>query len=430
MTKPTFPSYAERCGWNALLPARRPKPSAAGDITAKYAIVGAGFTGLATARRLAELDPAADIVVLEATTVGEGSSGRNSGFIAGADITGSIDASAVEKSIARNRYVTEGFNWLLDLISRHAIACDLHQTGRIKAAATRAGEVAVDDLLTIVRALNVPHVLLDAGELRQRIGTAYYRRGLFTETGHMVQPAAFIRGLADALPPSVHLFEQSPVHTLSKRGKWRLETADARITADTVIMATNAAIKNFGYLRDRVVTIYTYAAITQPIAPAASIGLGSMPSWGLLPAHRLGTTLRRVGRDRLLVRSLYSYERGVSSQYARTELLARFHRRFPDLAHVGIEHAWGGTTALTMNGAPFWGQIDDRLYASGGCNGSGIVKGTVLGRRLAEHIAGHDVEAALRAAYGTANWIAPEPFRTLGYKVVSLVEQRKAGLES
>lgn len=430
MTKATFPNYGDRCGWNALLPQRSPKPAAHGAIEAKYVVVGAGFTGLATARRLAELDPTADVVVLEAITVGEGSSGRNSGFLSSADIAGSIDASAVERNIARNLYVSEGFNWLLDQIGRYKIDCDLHQTGRIKAAATVDGEGSVNDLLKIVRALGEPHALLDQAQLKERIGTDYYRLGLFTEVGHLVQPAALIRGLADSLPMRVSLHENSPVLSLRKAGKWRLETPDARISADTVIMAANSSIKNFGYLRDRLVTIYTYAAISAAISHSDSSKLGSMQSWGVLPAHRLGTTLRRVGKDRLLVRSIYSYERGVSAAYAEEQLLARFRRRYPELGNVGFDYTWGGTTALTMNGAPFWGRIDDGLYTSAGCNGSGIVKGTVLGKRLAEYVLGQPVEAELLAAYGTANWIAPEPFRTIGFNVISAVEKRKAGLES
>jgi len=430
MRNATFPVYPDKCGWNAMLPARRPTPPASGAITAKYAIVGAGFTGLAAARRLNELDPDADIVMLEATTVGEGSSARNSGFLTPADIAGSVDPSAVEKNILRNRYVTDGFNDLLALITRHGIDCDLHQTGRIKAAATASGETSVRDLLAIVKALNVPHVLLDADQLRARIGTSYYRLGLFTEIGNLVQPAALIRGLADALPAAVQLYEQSPVLAIRRQGRWRLDTTDARITADTVIMAANSSIKSFGYLRDCLVTIYTYAAITKAMSSADSARLGEMSAWGLLPAHRLGTTLRRVGTDRFLVRSLYSYERGISPEHASSELLARFHRRYPELAHIDFDHIWGGTTALTMNGSPFWGRIDDDLYTSAGCNGSGIVKGTVLGKRLAEFIRGQNVAPDLVAAYGNANWIAPEPFRMLGFKAVSAIERRRAGLES
>ncbi len=413
-----------------MLPPRRPRSGARGKIAAKYAIVGAGFTGLAAARRLAECDPSADIVVLEATTFGEGSSGRNSGFLTSADIAGSVDVGEVESNIRRNIYNTEGFDWLANLVARYDIDCDLHEVGRIKAAATAGGEGAVRDLLGIVRALDIRHELLDTDQMRARIGTPYYHIGLFTAVGHLVQPAALIRGLADALPTSVHLYEQSPVLSMHKRGKWLLELPDARVSADIVIVAANAAIKNFGYLRDRLVTIYTYAAITRQMSPSEAAQLGPMRSWGLLPSHRLGTTLRRVGPDRFLVRSLYSYERGIHPDLARKELTARFHRRYPDLSAVDFEHVWGGVTALTMNGAPYWGKVDDDLYTSAGCNGSGIVKGTILGKRLAEHLAGEPVGPAVQAAYGSANWIAPEPLRTIGYRVISAIEQRKAGLES
>ena len=111
-------------------------------------------------------------------------------------------------------------------------------------------------------------------------------------------------------------------------------------------------------------------------------------------------------------------------------LLDRFHRRYPGLAHVGFEHVWGGTTALTMNGSPYWGRIDEGLYASAGCNGSGIVNGTALGKRLADFACGRAVDQDLLSAYGTANRIAPEPLRTVGFHVISAWEGRKAGLES
>jgi glycine/D-amino acid oxidase-like deaminating enzyme len=112
----------------------------------------------------------------------------------------------------------------------------------------------------------------------------------------LLDPASLIRGLAEALPPNVTLYEKTPLLSLQRKGQWYLETPAAQITAPTVIMATNAAIRHFGYLRDRLVTIYTYAALTDPLGLADAAQLGSMPVWGLLPSHRLGTTVRRFGR--------------------------------------------------------------------------------------------------------------------------------------
>ena len=52
-----------------------------GEQTADIAIIGAGFTGLAAAERLQELYPDKKIAVVEALDVGQGTSGRNAGFI-------------------------------------------------------------------------------------------------------------------------------------------------------------------------------------------------------------------------------------------------------------------------------------------------------------------------------------------------------------
>jgi len=413
-----------------MLPSRVAQPPAEGRLAVKYAVIGAGYTGLAAARRLWERDPGSEIVVLEATTVGEGSSARNSGFASPRDIPAGPSAAEVQQATAVNRFGEEGFNSLRALIAEHNIACDLEVTGRIKGAATDAGAEVVRRLHATVRQLGLPHVLLDAAAMKARIGSAYYQSGLFTEEGHLLQPAALIRGLAEALPRGVQLHENSPVVALRRQGKWLLETPQAQIRADCVIMATNAAVKHFGYLRDRLVTIHTYAAITDVMAPADAAQLGSMPNWGLLPSHRLGTTVRRVGADRLMVRSLYSYERGIAAGRVSEALRSCFVRRYPTLAHVGLEFVWGGTTALTMNGAPFWGRIDEGLYTSTGCNGAGIVKGTVLGQRLADLVTVGTDEAGVRAAYGSANWIAPEPFRAIGFNVISAIERRKAGRET
>jgi len=67
--------------WNALLPELPLRASLDGAVTADWLIIGAGFAGLSAARRLAEINPTDKIVVLEASRVAEGASGRNSGFM-------------------------------------------------------------------------------------------------------------------------------------------------------------------------------------------------------------------------------------------------------------------------------------------------------------------------------------------------------------
>lgn len=417
----------DTCGWNALLGQRSPKPKAEGAIRAKYAVVGAGFTGLAAARRLAELEPASEIAVVEASVLGEGPSARSSGFAAPFSPPYIVAPADAERLTAINGFTREGMDWLLSLIVAHGIGCDLVHCGWIKAAATERGERAIANLS---RSHQSPRGdFLTADQIRALVGSTFYRCGLHFTDAYLLQPAALIRGLGDTLPANVRLYEQTAVTAIEDCGRWLLRTSGASITADCVILANNALVKALGYLGDRLITIYTYAAMTEPISRGDDRNIGAA-AWGVLPTHRLGTTSRRVGESRLLIRSLYSYERPMPTSRVHEMLDARFRRRYPALSDIKMEFVWGGATALTMNGSPAWGSIGRGLYVSAGCNGAGITKGTVLGKKLAEAIAFQRRDAEFEATFGQASWIAPEPIRSLGFRIVSAWEQQRAGLES
>ena len=57
-------------------------------------------------------------------------------------------------------------------------------------------------------------------------------------------------------------------------------------------------------------------------------------------------------------------------------------------------------------------------------------QGTRLNKRLAELALGHGDQSDVRATWGTASWVAPEPFRSIGFAFVAARERRRAGLEA
>ena len=431
MPKQTFPSYSNPCGWNAMLPPPTPRPPMQEDLVVDHAVVGAGYTGLAVARRLRELDPQARIAVFEASTIGEGSSARNSGFTGAEVLPRTATLASADKARRQTALMKASFDWLKAIIVDNGIECDLQQVGSIRGAATEAGEASLRNVVEVAKANGIRHTELSRADIAERIGSEYYRFGVHLDDTYLLQPAALIRGLADALPKDIGLYENTPVEGLKRSGSgWELRTAGGLVRARNVALANNGFIRRFGYLKLRMTTIFTYAAVTRAVPEADLAHLGQSPAWGLLPSHRLGTTLRRIGRDRLMVRSLYAHESEVPNDEAFAKLRDRFTRRWPGLKHVEFEYVWGGTTAFTMNGAPWWGRLDDGLFASGGCNGSGIAKGTMLGRHLGELMLGKGDPAKITDVMGTASLIAPEPFRSIGFHIVSSIESRMAGLES
>lgn len=414
-----------------MLPERTPRPALDSDLKVDYAIIGAGYTGHAIARRLAELEPQAKIAIFEATTIGEGASGRNSGFTGADVLPRTATPEGAELAQKQTRLMSGAFNWMLDIIKDNNIDCALQKVGSIRGAATEFGEASLRKVAEVAKINGIKHTVLGRKDIEERTGSNYYRYGVYLNDTYLLQPAALIRGLVDSMPDNIVLYENTPVKSISRNANgWQLVTDTGTVHARVVAFANNSFVKKFGYLKLRTATIYTYAAVTKPINGSYNKHVGQSPSWGLLPSHRLGTTLRRIGSDRLMVRSLYAHEGEVKPKEAHLKLRDRFERRWPELKHVEFEYLWGGTTAFTMNGAPWWGQLDDGLFASAGCNGSGITKGTMLGRKLAELICSTGNPKEVPEIMGTASLIMPEPFRTVGFHIISSLESRKAGLET
>jgi glycine/D-amino acid oxidase-like deaminating enzyme len=430
MSKQTYPNYKNTCGWTSLLTPRTPNAALAKDIIVDYAIIGAGFTGIAAAHRLFELDNQAKIALVDASNIDEGSSARNSGFTGAEIIPRNVKPKSAAKAMKQTHLMRESFNWLLEIIKSHGIDCDMHHVGTIRGAATDKGEASLRKVLEIAKANEITHRVLTRKDMQEHTGSDYYQFGLHFDYGHLLQPAALMRGLIDSLPQDIALYENTPVTKLSRDGDaWVLISPNGTLRAKNVILANNAFIPHLGYLKLRMTIIYTYATLTRPLTKSEQAQVGRNANWGLLPSHRLGSTIRRIEGDRIMVRSQYSHGIELDNQKMAEDLHHSMTRRWPKLSHVDFDYIWGGTTSFTMNGAPWWGKITDGLYASAGCNGSGIAKGTMLGRNLADLICNNGDPNRVPNAMGTASIIAPEPFRSIGFKIMSTLGKREAGRE-
>jgi glycine/D-amino acid oxidase-like deaminating enzyme len=432
----SYPRYHEPCGWQSLLVRRCPEPALVGATECDLAVIGAGYTGLAAARTWASARPQDRVAVLDASVIGEGSPGRNSGFMLEIALADDADAAAVDRMARCNQLLRETMETLRNLVQEHRIPCQLERAGTYRGAATARGVAYLERYRAFLDAAGLSYERLDTQALAARLGTRYYRYGLYSPDCSLVQPAALIRGLADALPDNVRLYEETPALALTRGAEgWELECPKGRVHARRVLLANNAFARELGTgLRSRLVAMYTYAGLTPPLPDSELAELGSVASWGLLPAHRLGTTLRRTADGRLMVRSFYGYEREERNERVAARLEDCLLRRFPQLARRApaaprFEHVWGGSTGFTYNGAPAWGEIAPGLTVSAGCNGGGVVKGTLLGTLLARKALGEPVPD-VPALFGSASWMPPEPVRRLGFAMISRASRRAAGLET
>lgn len=429
-------------GWNAILPPAPPRPALTGEIVADWLVIGAGFAGLSAARRLRQLHPEDRIVILEARQVAEGPAGRNSGFmvdlphnLASEDYGGALDAD--RRTIRLNRMA-------IDFAAETAAAYGLSpegfaRIGKMNAAATEKGMRHNADFAAHLAAMGEPFEHLDRARMRAITGSEYYMGGLYTPGAAIIQPAIYIRALADGITGAgVEIFEDSPVIALSHTGGWEARTPKGRVRAPKVILAVNGHAESFGHFRGRLMHVFTYASMSRVLTAAEIAALGGARHWGCTPSDPLGTSLRRIsgtGGDRILVRNRFTFDPGMEIGPARIRHVARdhdraFRARFPMLPDVTMAYRWGGRLCLSRNDAPAFGEVEPGLYAACCQNGLGTVKGTLAGILAAEQASDIDSDGLreMRAAPDPVR-LPPRPIAWAGANAIIRWGEWRAGRE-
>ncbi|OWV89958.1 oxidoreductase [Rhizobium sp. R635] len=435
-----LPKRAGVSGWVATLQPRTPRAALSEAISADVAIIGGGFAGLSAGRRISRLDPTVRVAILEAGIVGEGPAGANSGFII--DLpheVSSDDFSGESESKFRDSVLLQRSAIALasELAAENGWSKDLFDPcGRYSVAMSAEGDKHLTAYSQQLAKMGEAHRLLGREEIEAVTGSKAFTSALFSPGTIIVQPAAYIRAVADCLREPVTLFEQTPALSFERSGDgWLVKTPTGTVRAGKIIMANNGHAESFGFFRGRLLHVFTYASLTEEFDPAR---LGGERKWAATPALPMGTTVRRIntgGGDRILVRSRYSYNPGIEISDAAIRSAGRLHdgkfaHRFPTLAGVGMQYRWGGAMALTRNHVPAFGEVERGVFAACGCNGLGASNSTAAGIAAAERVLAHRSELGrIYDKLAAPVLLPPQPLTTIGAKIHLAWREWSAGAE-
>nr|WP_210316502.1 FAD-binding oxidoreductase [Rhizobium leguminosarum] len=435
-----LPKRAGVSGWVATLPPRTPRPALSEAVSVDVAIIGGGFAGLSAAHRLSRLDPSVRVAVLEAGIISEGPAGANSGFII--DLpheVSSDDFSGESEGKFRDSVLLQRSAIALatELAAENGWGKELFDPcGRYSIAMSAEGDKHLEAYSLQLARMGEAHRLLKGQEIEAVTGSRAFTSGLFSPGTVIIQPAAYIRGVADCLKEPMRLFERTPALSFERSGDgWLVKTPKGSVRAGKIIMANNGHAESFGFFRRRLLHVFTYASMTEEFDPAR---LGGERKWAATPALPMGTTVRRIntgGGDRILVRSRYSYNPSIEIGDADIHSAGRLHdgkfaHRFPGLAGVGMQYRWGGAMALTHNHVPAFGEIERGVFAACGCNGLGASNSTAAGIAAAERVLGHDSELGrVYSRMAAPVLLPPQPLTTIGAKIHLAYREWQAGTE-
>jgi glycine/D-amino acid oxidase-like deaminating enzyme len=356
-------------------------------------IIGGGYTGLSTALHLAKAGR--EVVVLEASEPGWGASGRNGGqIIAGMKHDPDTLVSTFGTRLGGAMIETMGGSAALTraLIETYRIDCHPVFTGWIQGA---HGPKPFQDLVvprcTQWRRHGVDAKLLDRSEMAAMVGSApgTYYGGWFDPRGGVLQPLSYARGLAAAaMREGAVVHAHTPAQGLVRDGDaWRVQIGAGTIEAKSVVIATNAYTDDLWRgLRQTVIPVTSFQIATHPLAPALceTIIPGGQ---GATDTRRLLLYFRLDHEGRLVMGGRSPVDDNPTVKHSGA-LQAAIARIFPQAAGQPIAFAWSGRVAITKDKYPHLHILAPGLFAALGCNGRGVAACTMIGRIMADLVAG------------------------------------------
>jgi glycine/D-amino acid oxidase-like deaminating enzyme len=379
----------DRCLWSEGIPAEAPEVPELPERT-DVAIVGGGYTGLAAARALARRG--ADTVVLEQHTFGWGASGRNGGFVLPGfkpEMEELAYRLGPDRAARMFEVSLQAIRGLAQIISEEGISCEFVRCGAVTLAAKPGHMQALQRSRDFMRdQLGYESELLGRDDLMNEIGSPRYHGGLLDPGGCSLQPAQYVRGLAQAATRAgARLLNDTEVRRIRRvQSAFEITTSRGTLRAREVLAATNGYTpRALASLRRRVIPIGSYQIATASLDEELARRLN--------PGNRVFSDTKnllyyfRLSPDRRMVFGGRASFTPTGTRRSAAILAAGMREVFPELGGVEIEYAWSGKVAYPMDHLPHAGRLNGIHYSMGYC-GHGVALATYLGGCMGEVLAG------------------------------------------
>jgi len=419
----TLPNNDNTCGWINLLSPRNANPVVNGTIRTKWLVIGAGYSGLATALTLAENHPEETILLVDANKAGEGASSRNSGYLVDSTLNdGHLSDTGLNAYKSKYELNQLAVTCVKSIISQYNISCDWNECGKFYSTATLKIKDKLHKFHHLLNQLQIENTLIESDALANCLGTDFYKFAVKVQGGAMIQPAALARGLVNALPKNVQLYENSAVLSITKGSPHKIVFKQGQIIAEKMIIAVNGFMPSLGIKKDRVFPLLLTASLTRPFTLEEQHKMNDVDEWGVLSANAMGATIRYTNDKRIMIRNTVEVSSRLqlsSSQLAKRQKvhLQGLQKRFKFLPNDIFESVWSGVTCISANNANIFEQSHKNTWVIGCYNGGGIGLSILFGQQIAYQAMEQPQTLANKiTTRPPAVWLPPQPFLSLGIR--------------
>jgi glycine/D-amino acid oxidase-like deaminating enzyme len=389
-------------------------------------VVGGGLTGLWAAILAKQRAPKRAVTLIERETIATGASGRNGGFMSYSLVHGIGNGLArfPDEVAALERLGLENLEEIKQTISGHGIDCDLTSPGAIEVATTPGQAAELAEGAEELRRFGHEAEVLDADAMRAEVDSPVYTGGLWQKSGEsLIDPVKLCDGLLElAVQLGVEVYENTPMTGLGRAGATaQVKTPGGTIRAARVLLATAAFRSPLRAIRSRVVPVYDYVLVTEPLSAARWDSLGWKNRQGLSDASNQFHYYRPTADGRILwggYDAIYNFGGRVEdTAYQREESFAglsqRFFTAFPQLEGLKFSHRWGGAIDTCSRFFAFYGTAyGGRVAYAVGHTGLGVGASRFSARVGLDLLDGRENEVtAMKYARSKPVPFPPEPLR-------------------
>jgi len=364
-------------------------PVLEGAKSADVCVVGAGFTGTATALSLAERGYS--VALVEANRVGWGASGRNGGQV----INGMGGIETLRKKHGNGiAEILNNLRWggndiIRERVAKYGIQCDL-KDGYLEVA-TKPSQVSYIDEFAEDRESHpsdFAYEVWDREKTCDMLGTDAYHGGFVCYRDGHLHPLNLCIGEARAAHNlGVQIFEQSPVTGITHGKRPRVETANGYFEADSVVLAGNAYSQlEPKHLSNLIFPAGSYIIATEPLADDVAKSI-NRKDVAVCDLNEIVDYYRLSADKRLLFGGACNYS-GRDPKSIKSYILPRMLKVYPQLKDVKIEYEWGGKIGVVLRRIPTLGRINDNVYYCQGYSGHGVCATHVMGEVMADAVTG------------------------------------------
>jgi glycine/D-amino acid oxidase-like deaminating enzyme len=367
-----------------------------GSHTADVVIIGGGYTGLSSAYNIHKKFPDKKIVLLEGACCGYGASGRNGGFLITTDLINEYEIDDPQLLQDRIDVSFYGLKQVKQVIAEHGVDCDLQETGMLNVAFSENQARSLREYNENLQSIGLESRFLVGEEVEVELKSPRVIAAQVIPHGAVINPAKLARGMKRIVEElGVEVRERSVVTRITPGRVNVVDTDLGEIRAPILVLGLNAYGHKLGLFKNRIIPMCTFIIATEPLTPAQWDSIGWQNRQGLSDA-RVDFNYSAPAVDGRIViggsgPAYYAKDR-LSSGNEKTitqQIKKDLFLTFPQLEGLKIEHAWGGTTAVTVGRTPSVGLLEgyDNVYYGGGYD-EGVPTAQTAGRIIAELMAG------------------------------------------